>query len=370
MNSQQVQDIRLMYEAVYNDELREKADEYNNEVNDGDIVEVATEYFYNYGLNEDGINILIEKVGLENFVEFVYDLSEDLYVLTEARRAKKRTGGKSYEQLKKEIYAKDEAKKSAKKKVTAAAQERKQSETKKPETQGADTEAKRQQSKSKKPERSGIARAISGAVERAKRDTELLKKSFKTAREVGREHETRVARAAGTAAGVAHGAVKVAQRLGQEAGKSETGQKIKKALGVNEEADFFDYILEYLIAEGYADTNESALNIMANMSRENLEETKLGWAARAIEKREAQKGGLRRTRSKKEIQASRLGSAQLLDKNATLEKQKATGDTGLHKGAERPKGEDEYDDEAPRRRRTDRDDHPSLTARERNPSMR
>jgi hypothetical protein len=35
-----------------------------------------------------------------------------------------------------------------------------------------------------------------------------------------------------------------------------------------EETDLFDYILEYLIAEGYADTNEDAFVIMANMSEE------------------------------------------------------------------------------------------------------
>jgi len=35
-----------------------------------------------------------------------------------------------------------------------------------------------------------------------------------------------------------------------------------------EEIDLFDTILEHLIAEGYADTNESALAIMANMSEE------------------------------------------------------------------------------------------------------
>ena len=36
----------------------------------------------------------------------------------------------------------------------------------------------------------------------------------------------------------------------------------------NEEVDIFDTILEHLVAEGYADTNESALAIMANMSEE------------------------------------------------------------------------------------------------------
>jgi hypothetical protein len=43
------------------------------------------------------------------------------------------------------------------------------------------------------------------------------------------------------------------------------GKKKKK---VDEETDLFDTILEYLVAEGYADTNEAALAIMANMSEE------------------------------------------------------------------------------------------------------
>ena len=34
------------------------------------------------------------------------------------------------------------------------------------------------------------------------------------------------------------------------------------------ETDIFDVILEHLVAEGYADTNEAALAIMANMSEE------------------------------------------------------------------------------------------------------
>jgi hypothetical protein len=37
---------------------------------------------------------------------------------------------------------------------------------------------------------------------------------------------------------------------------------------LREGVDLFDTILEYLVAEGYADTNESALVIMANMSEE------------------------------------------------------------------------------------------------------
>ena len=43
---------------------------------------------------------------------------------------------------------------------------------------------------------------------------------------------------------------------------------IRQLNKANEEVDIFDAILEYLVAEGYADTNESALVIMANMSEE------------------------------------------------------------------------------------------------------
>lgn len=41
---------------------------------------------------------------------------------------------------------------------------------------------------------------------------------------------------------------------------------------VTEQTDLFDYLLEYLISEGYADTNENAIAIMANMSEEWREE--------------------------------------------------------------------------------------------------
>ena len=42
----------------------------------------------------------------------------------------------------------------------------------------------------------------------------------------------------------------------------------EKKKEMKEETDLFDYILEHLVAEGYADTNENALVIMANMSEE------------------------------------------------------------------------------------------------------
>lgn len=240
MNSQQIQDISLMYEAVYNDELREKAEEYNNEVTDEDIVEVATEYFYTYGLNSDGIEILIEKVGLDNFVEFVYSLSEDLMVLNEARSAKKRKGGPSYEEVKAKIEAKEAAKKRSKK----AAQERTETERKEPESKGADTEAKTEQPKSKKPIRDAIARQILAGMERHRKGMELARETGKTL---------------GKIASVTHEA-------GRRAGEHVKKHGLKSL--AKEEFDNFDIILEHLVSEGYADTTENAIVIMANMSEE------------------------------------------------------------------------------------------------------
>jgi hypothetical protein len=54
----------------------------------------------------------------------------------------------------------------------------------------------------------------------------------------------------------------------------DAGQNVQDSY----EYDIFDSILEYLVAEGYADTNESALVIMANMSeewRQSIVEVKL-----------------------------------------------------------------------------------------------
>lgn len=73
-------------------------------------IEIAANYFYEQGLNEDGIDLVIEEVGLDTFVDFAFDLAED-YVLSEERAARRRKGGKSYDEVKAEIDAKEKAKK-------------------------------------------------------------------------------------------------------------------------------------------------------------------------------------------------------------------------------------------------------------------
>jgi hypothetical protein len=58
---------------------------------------------------------------------------------------------------------------------------------------------------------------------------------------------------------------------GGQGGSGEIGsgnKARKRAEKLNNSYDLFDYMMEYLITEGYADTNENALVIMANMSEE------------------------------------------------------------------------------------------------------
>jgi hypothetical protein len=97
-----------------------------------------------------------------------------------------------------------------------------------------------------------------------------------------------------------------------------------------------------------------------------VDESRLGDRAKKIENDEAEKGGLRRTRSNREKIAGGIRYSQNVDTQGDLGRQKAPKDTGLHKGETRPSNEE--DDETPRRRR--RDNNPALTARERNPNLR
>ena len=325
MNAQQFKELHLIYDAVYDENLREEVEDYNNTVYVEDIVEVATEYFYSYGLNSDGIDILVEKVGLESFVEFVYDLSEDLHVLTEARAAKKRTGGESYADVKAKIDAKEAAKKKAKE---AGAK-------KKSETSGPESEAKKEQPKSKAPVRDAIARGIFRAVDAYKAGVERHKAATQKAGDAYRagveKHSAATATAGklaketgktvGKAAQVAgHLAKSVGSGVGiaAKAGKKMVGEEVeldenrmasrmekmptspakptggkthsikdltpskppspeakakaRKALGLGEEIDLYDIILSHLLDGGYADTQEQAEVIMVNMSEDWREE--------------------------------------------------------------------------------------------------
>ena len=64
-------------------------------------IEGAVEYFYEEGINEDGIDLLIEEIGLEEFVDFVDGGAVDLNEERKARKMNVRTKAK----LKKDVEA-------------------------------------------------------------------------------------------------------------------------------------------------------------------------------------------------------------------------------------------------------------------------
>ena len=76
-------------------------------------IEDAVEYFYEQGINERGVELIIEEVGLEDFVEFVIDPSEDLMEARAARRASVRA--KKFPEVKADVDKADAARKKAKK---------------------------------------------------------------------------------------------------------------------------------------------------------------------------------------------------------------------------------------------------------------
>lgn len=53
-----------------------------------EVVDIASQYFYEQGLNEEGLEMVIEELGYDKFIEYVFYISED-FILTEARRAKR-----------------------------------------------------------------------------------------------------------------------------------------------------------------------------------------------------------------------------------------------------------------------------------------
>jgi hypothetical protein len=91
----------------------------------------------------------------------------------------------------------------------------------------------------------------------------------------------------------------------------QTGGTNKKK--VEEETDLFDTILEHLVAEGYADTNEAALAIMANMSegwRESIVEEVLDEALTGERLQRAQEIIARDPKSPKAKDVKRVADSQ------------------------------------------------------------
>ena len=136
------------------------------EITEEMVASNAAHYFYEEGINEEGVEIFIEELGLEEFVSFVEDLSADL--LTEARAARRaRKGAKSYDQVKAEIDAKE----AAKKKASPA------------KVQSATATAKKQQPK-KRGALDSIARTVLKGMDRHKAAMAKAKSDIQTTKKI------------------------------------------------------------------------------------------------------------------------------------------------------------------------------------------
>ena len=276
-------------------------------------VEIASHYFCEMGLNEIGVQILIEELGVEEFVDFVYDISENYY-LTEARAGgvkiePKLSSGKLIQGKPKAVSLKSlRNKKSARQEAENKASESKPSGMKAAlQRQDAMVSASKQQ-----PQRKGALGSIAGFVlkglERHKAATdgmgaatrETAGKIGKAAREFGTglmsSYDNWVGQLISDGYDLSNwtdeGLFEYYEQLCEESlerGQSSTPGGKKPATSaippkppkgtpaippkppgtpITSYGESYDIVFEYLISEGYADTNESALAIMANMSEE------------------------------------------------------------------------------------------------------
>lgn len=301
-------------------------------------VEIAAQYFYEMGLNETGIEILIEELGVEEFAEWVYDIA-DSYVLNERKLASGETAlpARTREKIGGSRAASrafsDPTKKTTAggKRRAARAAAREEGETRETPRQARIRELRAKaatKAQKKQPQKQGflgrIAGAVSAGIERDKKARENLGRA---AQETGKVIGKAAKLAGGVAGEVVKGAGGAAGIMGHLARKGlkeevetwvnslveegydlsdytwddmyemymnldeEAPQRIqlepspkvkphagparlhnptkrKKVKKVIKETNLFNYLLEYLVAEGYADTNKAAINIMSHMSEE------------------------------------------------------------------------------------------------------
>ena len=104
---------RSMYAKWNNvkNRLRSMGLKMNYDLEGDQLIEDAVEYFYEQGITEETIDLIVEEVGLDDFVEFVLDPHQDLVEARSARKAK--ANAPSYEKVKASVDAADAAKKSA-----------------------------------------------------------------------------------------------------------------------------------------------------------------------------------------------------------------------------------------------------------------
>lgn len=241
-------------------------------------VEIATEYFYNLGLNEEGLEMVIEDLGLDEFTEWIDDIMVE-YTLTEATKTRLQQRGPL------------KSKKGVKAQSTTTARVKKQGGTtmstdsapKSVMRKSAVAKAKKSQGSSEKEApaetKKGLFSAISSGMKRHREATQTAKRLAgetgttlnKLRKGLGQAWQTasdsKLAQAGRV--GIKKGLKRqqkaidtLAPMAGKAAGRAAAGlvNSLKK--------EEYDALLSHILEEGYAANEEAATIIIENMSEE------------------------------------------------------------------------------------------------------
>ena len=140
-------------------------------------IDSAIEYFYEEGINEEGIDLIIEEIGLEGFVDFIEGSAVELNEERAARKASVRA--KKFDVVKKEVDKADAARKKAKKGEYAPSYAKKETDvTVYDNKPTAKKKAPAKKAVVKKVAPKPVAKKVETAVSKVKK-TQPLKKSSK-----------------------------------------------------------------------------------------------------------------------------------------------------------------------------------------------
>ena len=248
-----------------------------------EAIEFAADYFLEEGIEEEELDVIIEDVGLDDFVEFVFE---------ERAARKARASAPSYAKVKASVDASDAAKKKAKKGEYSAAYKKKETDV---TDYGDDKPAKVSVKKVKKavakrkaakPAAKPVAKKAAPAKKApAKKAPEkkagLISKigsaykkgveRHKAARAKGKVPEKRVKEfGKGFASGVKD-TVKFAGKV-KKAVVGETLLALLDTLEEGAEIDKFDAVLAYLIDEEIAEDFDAANQVMIKLNESLVDE--------------------------------------------------------------------------------------------------
>ena len=139
-------------------------------------VEVSADYFFEEGINEDGLDQIINEVGLEDFVNFVIDPIEELNEERSARKASVKAP--SYEKVKAAVDKTDAAKKKAGKGEYSKSYAKRSGETE----DSTDYKEKAPAKKKAKPVAKATVRKPKAAPKKKAATVKKVEKAVKTAK--------------------------------------------------------------------------------------------------------------------------------------------------------------------------------------------